>query len=546
MQAWKMKVLQTFGIALVATSIASPQFATAQRRLTPIPHPIGTAQRAPSNNEARPANSPWTPLTNQPNFLVDGAANPILLMDGSVLVQDAGFPDWWKLTPDNTGSYVNGTWTQMASLTTLNNGYSPLYHSTAVFPDGRMIIEGGEYICVPAQNVCNPVWTNEGAIYDPIANTWTNINPPAGWTTIGDAESVVLGNGKYMQANCCTTQSAILDPYNLTWTMTGFNKYDPNDEEGWTLLPNGLVLDVDAYVPIAPFPYIPTGVNYELYNYRDGKWAVAGTTPVQLWDSWLSCGEMSQEPNAGPTFELGPGVLRPDGTVFYAGADTCPNENGSTAVYDTHNNSWTAGPNFPGTNDIADGPASLEVNGNVLMMASPSFGAPPSTFFEWDGTSLNMVPGTPNAPTDGSYYGNMLVLPTGQILLTDFSDDVELYSSSSGPQKDWEPIVAAAPSKIQGGKSYQAYGFHFNGFSQGAAYGDDVQASTNFPIIRITNLNTGHVRYTRCHNPSTMAVASQDLNSVYFDVAPNTEHGASTLEVVANGIASAPFAVTVN
>lgn len=546
----KANVLQTLGMTLIAL-LAWPQFASAQGHLSPIPHPIGFPQKAAASSEAQAtvagaaaskAVSPWTPLTNQPNFLVDGSANPILLMDGSVLVQDAGFPDWWKLTPDRYGNYVNGTWTQVASLPT---GYSPLYHSSAVLPDGRLIIEGGEYICDPTTFNCNAVWTNLGAIYDPLADTWTPVNPPAGWTTIGDAQSVVLANGTYMQANCCTTQGALLDPKTLTWTPTGTGKYDPNDEEGWTLLPNRKVLDVDAYVPIPPFPYIPTGKNYELYEARTGDWTVAGTTPVQLWDSWLTCGELSEEPNNGPTFELGPGVLRPDGTVFYTGSDTCPNESGATAIYNSYTNTWKAGPNFPGTNNISDGPASLEVNGKVLMMASPGYGNPPSSFFEWDGKRLTQVPGTPNAPTDGSFYGNMLVLPTGQILLTDFSDDIEIYTSKGGPLREWAPLVVFAPQFLTRGKSYQAFGFRFNGLSQGAAYGDDVQAATNFPLVRITNLNTGHVQYSRAHDPSTMAVASNDFNSVWFDVPANQVPGFSILEVVANGIASEPVFVFV-
>ncbi len=550
MQRLKVSILQTLGMTLVAL-LAWPQFANAQRRLTPIPHPIGSPQRAPAQAEAAQAHaatanskttSPWTPLTNQPNFMVDGSANPILLMDGSVLVQDAGFPDWWKLTPDKSGSYVNGTWTQIASTPT---GYSPLYHSSAVLPDGRLIIEGGEYICDPTTFNCNSVWTNLGAIYDPVADTWTSVNPPAGWTSIGDAEGVVLANGTYMQSNCCTTQGALLNPKTLTWTPTGTGKYDPNDEEGWNLLASGKVLDVDAYVPISPFPYIPTGRNYELYDPRTGEWHVAGTTPVQLWDSWLTCGELSQEPNNGPTFELGPGVLRPDGTVFYAGSNTCPGETGATAIYNSYTNSWKTGPYFPDGNNISDGPASLEVNGKVLMMASPGFGDPPSTFFEWDGKSLTAVPGTPNAPTDGSYYGNMLMLPNGQIMLTDFSNDIEIYTPQGGPQRQWAPFVISAPLLIQGGRSYQVFGFLFNGLSQGAFYGDDVQAATNFPLVRITNLITGHVRYSRAHDPSTMAVVSDDLNSVRFDVPGNQEPGFSKLEVVANGIASEPVFVFV-
>src|SRR5215510_13050834 len=100
------------------------------------------------------------------------------------------------------------------------------------------------------------------------------VNPPAGWRTIGDAQSVVLANGTYMQANCCTRQTALLDAKTLTWTPTGAGKFDVNDEEGWTLLPDGKVLTVDAYV----FQYDPAGTNSELYDPVTGTWSSAGST----------------------------------------------------------------------------------------------------------------------------------------------------------------------------------------------------------------------------------------------------------------------------
>jgi hypothetical protein len=561
MQGTNIKFLQAFGIALIAL-LAWPQFAGAQR-LKPIPHPVGAVQHAPAQAQAKaqvagqsnlsanqaPA-SPWTPMTNQPNFLVDGASVPILLTDGSVLVQDAGFPDWWKLTPDKNGSYVNGTWTQVASLPTT---YSPLYHSSAVLPDGRLIIEGGEYLLNADQTALIPTWTPQGAIYDPIANTWTQIAPPPFFTgfgshpqTIGDAQSVVLANGTYMQANCCTVEQALLNSKTLTWTQTGSNKFDVNDEEGWTLLPNKKVLTVDAYVPVG-IPYIPDGTNSEIYDPKTGTWSSAGSTKVQLWDSAAACGGE----NFG-TFEVGPAVLRPDGTVFYTGADTCPDPStasgfasGHTAIYNSFTGKWTAGPDIPGGNNIADGPAALEPNGKVLMFASPGFGAPPSAFFEWDGRNIKSVPGTPNTPGDGSFFGNMLVLPTGQILFTDFSDDIEIYTPTKGHPEGTEPIVLFTPIFLDRGHSYQISGFRFNGVSQGAAYGDDIQGATNYPLVRITNLVTGHVQYSRTHDHSSMAVASNDLVSTHFDIPSNQEVGISKLEVVVNGIASNPVFVLV-
>jgi hypothetical protein len=544
-------------------------------RLKPIPPRGPRSAEAPAlataaNSAHSSTASPWQPLNNQPPFTTNicnggfpGAANPLLLTDGTVIVQDAGCQDWWRLTPDNTGSYVNGTWTQIGSLPT---GYAPLYHSSAVLPDGRVIIMGGEYNVVDGV-FFTPIWTAEGAIYDPIADVWTSVAPPPFFSfiqnlpppaplmqTIGDAQSVVLANGTYMQADCCTFQSALLDAKTLTWTPTGAGKYDPNDEEGWNLLPNGEVLAVDAYVPLGGFPYIPSGTNSELYNPATGTWHSAGSTIVQLWDSGLTCGEFNA-PYPTPTFELGPAVLRSDGTVFYTGSNTCANETGNTAIYNSRTGRWRPGPMFPevdGVTDIniADGPASWEPNDKVLMMASPEYGSPPSFFFEWDGRHLNQVPGPPNAPTDGSFYGNMLVLPTGQILFTDFSGDIELYNPTIRAedrefQRKIAPVVFYAPRLLARRGSYQIYGIGFNGVTQGAAYGDDVQAATNYPLVRITNLKTSHVFYSRTHDHSSMAVASDEPVSTHFDVPAVQERGLSLLQVVAQGIASQPVLVFV-
>jgi hypothetical protein len=528
-------VLRMLTVAFLVL-LAWPSLAGAQSFPRSQPRPPRKGATAHAASAALPADpsSPWQTLTNQPpvlDYAACGPGNPLLLTDGTIMVADDGCQDWWKLTPDEFGSYVNGTWTELASLP---SGYSPLYHSSAVLPDGRVIIEGGEY------NFLTAVWTNLGAIYDPIANTWTPVNPPTGWSTIGDAQSVVLFDGTYMQANCCTDQAALLDPKTLMWTSTGEGKFDPNDEEGWTLLPNKQVLTVDAYVPIRPFPYEPTGMNSELYNPGTGAWTSAGSTVVQLWDSWLTCGEEF------PTFEVGPAVLRPDGTVFYTGANTCgPGFAGNTAIYDSNTGTWTAGPDFPDSLNIADGPASLEPNGKVLMMASPGYGNPPSTFLEWDGRNLTEIPPAPNASIDGSFYGNFLVLPTGQILFTDFFF-VSVYNPEGTYNPAWAPSIQSAPAKVSRGGSYVISGHLFNGMSQGAAYGDDHQSATNYPLVRITKKGTGHVFYSRTHDHSSMAVGFNGLVSTHFDVPADQELGASELVVVANGIPSQPIKVVVN
>ena len=93
------------------------------------------------------------------------------------------------------------------------------------------------------------------------------------------------------------------------------------------------------------------------------------------------------------------------------------------------------------------------------------------------------------------------------------------------------------------GSSLVLFGFKFNGASQANSYGDDAQEATNYPIVRITNVATGHVFYCRTHDHSTMAVGYSGPTYTHLDIPSNMESGQSYLEVVVNGIASPRYNV---
>src|SRR5262249_50772284 len=148
----------------------------------------------------------------------------------------------------------------------LQAGYGPLFHASEVLPDGRVVINGGEF------NMGVENRTTLGAIFYPSLGAWTPVQPPAGWTQIGDAQSAVLTDGTYILANCCDNifsggpfLAALFSgkpPFNSSaWKATGTGKASGYDEEGWTLLPNGKLLTVDAYVntQVTSCPASPTG-----------------------------------------------------------------------------------------------------------------------------------------------------------------------------------------------------------------------------------------------------------------------------------------------
>ncbi|HWJ41546.1 MAG TPA: hypothetical protein VNT29_10440, partial [Candidatus Limnocylindrales bacterium] len=560
---------------------ASSAAAGSRALSVPPPHPIAIPSGPPLESQPEPSqlyapdflsaigaptvtSGVWTPLNNQPSF--SASAGVFLLTDGRVLVEDAQLTDvaWWTLTPDNTGSYINGTWTLVASPPHCANGksagstiYAPLYYASAVLADGRFVMIGGEYdYNYTYVNGSGEVWTNQGAIYDPVANSWTCIAAPTGWTEIGDAQSVVLPDGTFMIANPFNDQVATLNAgtnpptFNAPFTPAGKTADSFNDEEGWILLPDGDVFTTEVWNSNDA-----TETPALTYNSTSKVWSSAGIAPDPL--VLISKGGVNY-------FETGPALLRPDGTVFASGGV------GFNDIFDTVSSTWSSGPSFPtitGTYNAgschtigvteqlvaADAPAALLPDGNVLIAPGPVDSqsacewVPPTVFFEFDGTSLTQVAQPIGAAQVPSYVGRLLVLPTGQVLYTNTAQFIQLYTAAGSPNASWAPTIATSPASVMsGGTNYLLTGTQFNGLSQAVSYGDDYQASTNFPLVRITNNGTGHVFYARTHSHSTMAVATGNATvSTEFDVPANIEGGASTIVVVANEIASSSVAVNV-
>ena len=530
------------GLSVVTTAQASAQTSVP---LGPRP-PLGRAKPSGLTPFFGPATSPWTPLKNPPPTGTPGTM--LLESDGTVLVHDepdnnttGGTNAWYKLTPDSSGSYIDGTWSQIASMPA---AYTPLYFASAILPDGRMIVEGGEYIGE------NAVWSDQGEIYNPATNTWASVAPPPGWTNIGDAASDVLPDGTCMlqhPGQTCVTNpdltvdDALLNPRTMKWTVIpGTGKNDPNDEEGWTLEPSGQLLTVDTWIPAAT----------QLFNPGTKSWSFAGNTAAN-----------GDPVDPFPVVEIGPQVEMPGGNTFVVGAGVSTQEpptacttdaDTQNALYQYATGTWAAGPEIPAIGgeeyDSTDGPASTLPDGNVLFDASACVYNTPTHFFVYNASSntLTQVPDVPNAPNDSSYYTRMLTLPNGQVLFNDGSSQMEVYTAGGTPNPSWAPsITSLSSTTLAPGRTYSLSGKQLAGLDQGSAYGDDVQDNTNFPLVQITNSATGVVTYARTRDWTSVSVAPGTRSSTRFTLPPGTPAGMSTLVVIANGIASAPSPVTI-
>src|SRR5580704_17326875 len=101
------------------------------------------------------AEGTWTALSsNAPT----GVETMMLLSDGTVMAQFSGASSgWWKLTPDNTGHYINGFWTNIALM-----HYTRLYYSSDMLTNGQVFLAGAEY----------GTGTTNAEIYNPLNDSW--------------------------------------------------------------------------------------------------------------------------------------------------------------------------------------------------------------------------------------------------------------------------------------------------------------------------------------------------------------------------------------
>jgi hypothetical protein len=448
------------------------------------------------------------------------ASTLLLLRDGRVLAHAGGTTNIALLTPDNFGSYSNGTWRLAASLPA---GYAPFNYSSAVLPDGRVLFEGGEYI-----GGGHEVWSNLGAVYDPKADVWTPVAPPVNWNYIGDGPSVLLPNGVYMQASCCSHiyQTALLNAATMTWTEGPNSKIVNFGEQGWTLLPSGDVLSANNKTACG------TDKGSQVYR-----------TATNTWDCGPELADLLYK--VGPdNGELGSTVLTYNGKVLQVSG----NDVIGTDIYDVASNTWSTGPTPPVGYNQNDSPSVLEPNGLVLMVmwnSNPLSGD--CQMFEFDPVAVTLTasPNPPECPYGGAGLNSrMIPLPNGQILLADFARVLELYTPAPG-------IVAAAapmgfptsPLLHSGSQNNVMYGRQLNGLSQGVFYGDDYQGATNYPIVTLSD-GAGHEWFAITHGDSYSGIAPGVVSYTRFDL-PSMPAGAYVMSITTNGIKGNPMPVLV-
>jgi hypothetical protein len=150
----------------------------------------------------------WTPLVNP----APGAIGTMMLLsDGTVMAQGGGGDHvpptnaWYRLTPSTSGSYANGTWSSMASMTVPR-----LFYGSNILPDGRVLVLGGEDTTPSSAH-------NTGEIYDPVSNSWSSIANFLQFT-FGDDSTEVLPNGTMLAGYIFGPHTYIYNPASNSWS----------------------------------------------------------------------------------------------------------------------------------------------------------------------------------------------------------------------------------------------------------------------------------------------------------------------------------------
>ena len=449
----------------------------------------------------------------------------LLLTDGSVLARNSGTSLWWRLRPDRRGRYAEGEWTPTGAAAN-----APLQFASAVMKDGSVIVAGGR--TGNNERQASDICAVER--YDPGPETWRTVAAPDGWPAIGDAPSCVLPDGQFLLGSIRTADCVRWDPAGGTWAPAGQRKTAGLAAETWTLLPDGTVLSLSSV----------GGAGFQRFS--GNAWL--GDVPVP------AAGTQDRGQAAGSAILLADGsvlVLGVDGAAATLAPDADPARLGR----------WRTAPAMPTDAGTALGagqsPLCLLPDGRVLCAAGPAqsaAGARTGTVFvlydpagggAW--TGLASPPGdSPERDRTPPAY-SLLLLPTGQVLVSDGTPVTRLLVPEPGAPARQTARIVTCPAEVRAGASFTVAGTVLNGLSQACSNGRGTGAATNYPLARLrTSYPYDRVEYWPTRDHSSMSVSTgQRIIETTVVVPAGAAAGVRMLSIVANGAASVETAVNV-
>jgi uncharacterized repeat protein (TIGR01451 family) len=137
----------------------------------------------------------------------------------------------------------------------------------------------------------------------------------------------------------------------------------------------------------------------------------------------------------------------------------------------------------------------------------------------------------------------MLLLPTGQLLFSDSTTQLWIYTPSGTVSPALQPTIDLIA--WDGIGPFTLSGTQLTGQSAGAVYGDDVETDEDYPIVRLVD-STGNVYYARTTNWNPIGVGVTGPQTVNFTLPETIPPGTYSLFVSAAGMSSAPATISVS
>jgi hypothetical protein len=408
-----------------------------------------------------------------------------------------------------------------------NNAFTPsgikVYNDSSD-EEGWAVLPSGQIL---NYDLFHSIATNAGYAekYTPSTGVWTSISPADGTargtlpvlssTQVGyelgplirllDGRALVIGANQH---------TALYTPSSNTWAPGPDMRADLTGPGG--TIPNALFGADDAAAGILP--------NGHVFLTAD-----AGPNPISL-DAKTKAGSASVKlpTTAGlqPTWSVaqadGKKTTIPPGAVIYSV------DSPTSITLGTFNSSG----NLVTLN-------ALRTQGNIGLVLGGVFSSPTQLFdFDPNTGTMTPIPGPPGSilPTEPAYPTRMLVLPTGQLLLSDSSNQLYVYTADGSAPASLRPVISQVHYTDDG--VFKLTGRQLNGQSAGASYGDDDQMNENYPIVRLQDPATGNVYYCRTTNWSSVAVGGNQPETVDFTLNSAVTPGSYELTVVGAGIAS--------
>jgi hypothetical protein len=362
--------------------------------------------------------------------------------------------------------------------------------------------------------------------YTPSTGTWTSISPADGTAkgtlpVLSDAQVgfelgpiLRLQDGRVLVVGA-NQHTALYTPASSRWEAGPDMRADLTG-------PGGTIANAPFGADDAPAALLPNGHVFLV--------ADAGPNPITL-------GAGTKAGTASITLPTTAG-LQPTWTVVQAdGKNATIPPNAQILSVDSPT-SITLGTADASGNVVALN--ALQTQPNVQLVLGGIFSSPAQLFdFNPNAGTMKPIAGPAGSllATAASFVTRMLMLPTGQLLFSDSSNQLYVYTPNGSASESLRPEITDVDYTGYG--VFKLTGRRINGQSAGASYGDDDQMNENYPIVRLENRD-GNVFYCRTTNWDSVGVGGDRRETVDFTLNPAVTPGKYELTVVGAGIASRP------